>query len=124
MLGRERNGKLRGNRRRTREDVNPMNYMSNLVDAMLVLAVGIMLALVVSWNLQISSEGKITKEEKEEIVSKDDAEASFTEDDVKPADEKDIKEKENLKEAGTVYYDSSTNTYYIIKKDGAKSSTE
>lgn len=124
MLGRERNGRLRGCRRRQKEDVNPMSYMSNLVDAMLVLAVGIMLALVMSWNLQISSEGKITKETKEETVSKEDAEASFTEDDVNPADEKEIKEKENLKKAGTVYYDASTNTYYIIKKDDANSSTE
>ena len=29
------------------EDVNPMNYISNLSDAMLILAVGIMLALFV-----------------------------------------------------------------------------
>ena len=31
------------------EDVNPMNYLSNLSDVMLILAVGIMLALVVHW---------------------------------------------------------------------------
>ena len=39
------------------EDVNPMNYISNLSDAMLILAVGIMLALIVHWNVDISTSG-------------------------------------------------------------------
>ena len=34
-----------------------MNYLSNLSDAMLVLAVGIMLALIVHWNVDISTSG-------------------------------------------------------------------
>ena len=36
----------RTRRRFSEEEVNPMNYLSNLSDAMLVLAVGIMLAPV------------------------------------------------------------------------------
>lgn len=39
------------------EDVNPMNYLSNLSDVMLILAVGIMLALVVHWNVDITASG-------------------------------------------------------------------
>lgn len=124
MLGRERRGRLRGTRRKTKEDVNPMNYMSNLVDAMLVLAVGMMLALVVSWNLQISSEGKITAETQEAVVTKEDADSSFSEDDMKPADESKISDASKLKKAGIVYFDEATNTYYIIKSDGTKSSVE
>lgn len=120
MLGRERRGRLRGVRRRAREDVNPMNHMSNLVDAMLVLAVGIMLALVVSWNLQISSEGKITADSDQAAVSSQDAVSSFTDDDMTPADEKEISDTENLEEAGVVYRDKATGKYYVIKADGTK----
>ena len=40
------------------ESVDPMNYVSNLSDAMLVLAVGMMLALIVHWNVDISTGGR------------------------------------------------------------------
>ena len=46
---------------RSRSDdapVNPMDSISNLADAMLVLAVGIMLALIINWNVDISAAGK------------------------------------------------------------------
>ena len=33
--------------------VNPMDGLQNLADAMLVLAVGIMLALVIHWNIDV-----------------------------------------------------------------------
>ncbi len=36
------------------EDVNPMESVANLADVMLVLAVGMMLALVVAWNVDIA----------------------------------------------------------------------
>ena len=42
------------------EDVNPMNYLSNLSDVMLILAVGIMLALVVHWNVDITASGGVS----------------------------------------------------------------
>ena len=38
--------------------VNPMDSIGNLADAMLVLAVGIMLALIINWNVDISSAGQ------------------------------------------------------------------
>lgn len=37
------------------EEVNPMEGVANLADVMLVLAVGMMLALVVAWNVDIAS---------------------------------------------------------------------
>ena len=114
MLRRGGRGRLRSNIRRTKEDVNPMNYVSNLVDAMLVLAVGMMLALIVSWNLQISETGQVTTG----TVSKEDAISTFTEDDLKKAE--DVEDTSNLEEKGTVYYDKETDTYYIIKSDGTK----
>ena len=41
------------------ESVDPMQYLSNLSDAMLVLAVGMMLALIVHWNVDISTSGGV-----------------------------------------------------------------
>ena len=49
--------RLSGKSLRSRHDdapVNPMDSVSNLADAMLVLAVGIMLALIINWNVDIS----------------------------------------------------------------------
>ena len=49
--------RLSGKSLRSRHDdapVNPMDSVSNLADAMLVLAVGIMLALIINWNVNIS----------------------------------------------------------------------
>jgi hypothetical protein len=36
------------------EGINPMDGLSNLADVMLVLACGLMLALVINWNVDIS----------------------------------------------------------------------
>lgn len=88
-----------------------MATVANLVDAMLVLAVGIMLALIVSWNLNISESGRVNDK-----ASKEDAISDFTEDDITntetPAD--------NLEKQGTVYYDPETDKYYIIAQDGSQ----
>ena len=119
MLRRNAGG-LRRNRRSQEEDVNPMTYMANLSDAMLVLAVGIMLALVISWNVQISSNGKVTANKSSTEVSADDASAQFKENDMKETDEKDLKDSSKLEKAGEVYYDSASGTYYIIKSDVTK----
>ncbi|MBR2512274.1 MAG: DUF2149 domain-containing protein, partial [Firmicutes bacterium] len=36
------------------EDANPMSGVSNLADVMLVLAVGIMLALIMNWHISVN----------------------------------------------------------------------
>lgn len=125
MLRRGGSGKLRSNHNRPKEDINPMSYVANLVDAMLVLAVGIMLALIISWNLNVSSSGQVSSDAvqaEESVVSKEDAVSSFTEDDVAPA--KDTVDESNLEEKGTVYYDQGTGTYYIIASDGSTTPLE
>ncbi len=47
--------KLHRDDREGGEEVNPMEDVANLADVMLVLAVGMMLALVVAWNVDIAS---------------------------------------------------------------------
>lgn len=126
MLRRGGSGRLRSNDNKPKEDINPMSYVANLVDAMLVLAVGIMLALIISWNLNVSSSGQVTSETQadESAVTKDDAVSSFTGDDVAPAEDKEIKDESKLEEKGTVYYDEGTDTYYIIASDGTTTPLE
>ncbi len=113
MLRRNGSGRLRGGHSggRAREEVNPMATVANLVDAMLVLAVGIMLALIISWNLNVSENGQVT-----EKVDKDKAVSSFTDDDLQKKEDNSSK----LEKQGTVYYDPETDQYYVIASNGSK----
>jgi hypothetical protein len=126
MLRRNGSGRLRSNQK-PKEDINPMNGIANLVDAMLVLAVGIMLALIISWNLNVSSSGQVTADaqnEEESTISKDDALTTFTGDDMETAENDEVADGSNLEEQGTVYYDKNTDTYYIIASDGTTESLD
>lgn len=92
-----------------------MNHIANLVDAMLVLAVGIMLALVMSWNLQISSAGKISVDEKNVDVNRQEKISEFTEEHVKDIDKDKEIDVSGFEQKGSVYYDPETGKYYITE---------
>ena len=87
----------------TSEDVNPMNYLSNLSDVMLILAVGIMLALIMHWKVPIISSPEETKQQERNAVE-------FSRDDL----ESTLELPENMQKTGEVYYDPETGSYYII----------
>ena len=97
------------------EDVNPMGYLTNLADAMLVLAVGIMVALVLHWNVPLQS-----------VEMQDDADqmVTFTQDELSGAE----KVPENAVRAGDTYYDAETDSYYFVQSpdqtDGNDSDNE
>lgn len=113
---------------RDREDINPMNYIGNMSDAMLVLAVGIMLALVMAWKVDITSVST-AKTEKEQTESTQDESAKeeqqvelgeieelpeTTESLENSADAEDkTAEDYGLEKYGTVYQDSDGNFYVI-----------
>ena len=91
---------------RSRSDdasVNPMDYISNLADAMLVLAVGIMLALIINWNVDISSAGQTADAPADPAIS-------FEQDDLTES-----QSSAGTIEMGKVYYDKETGTYYIVE---------
>ena len=112
MLRRNGSGILHSERSFTRrEEIDPMATVANLVDAMLVLAVGIMLALIVSWNLNISENGLVNDNAK-----KEDAVSDFTEEDIQDAEVS----TDKLEKQGTVYYDPETDKYYVIAQDGTE----
>ena len=95
---------------RSRSDdasVNPMDSISNLADAMLVLAVGIMLALIINWNVDITAPK----------TAQPAAPVPFDESELTEApDGAEVLEGGELQEMGTVYYDAENNTYYIVQK--------
>ena len=118
MLRRNGSGRLsqtEGNSFTKREEVDPMATVANLVDAMLVLAVGIMLALIVSWNLNIAENGQVS-----DNARKEDALSDFTEEDIKDTEVP----QDKLEKQGTVYYDPDTDKYYIIAQDGSEMAVE
>lgn len=102
------------------EDVNPMNYLSNLSDVMLILAVGIMLALVVHWNVDITASGGQaqgnTGENDSVLVDKDHA-VTMTDEELARLQEQSgvTGGGESLEKRGEVYYDAETGTYYIVR---------
>ena len=89
------------------EDVNPMTYITNLADAMLVLAMGFMIALVVHWNVDLTGDSSTEDaENSDQIVEFDSSELE---------DQNQL--PENASHAGEVYYDQETDTYYIVSED-------
>jgi len=56
-LDKSRRGRLRPVRRQ--EDFSPMEGVGNMADAMLVFACGLLLALIMSWNVDVSETGII-----------------------------------------------------------------
>ena len=95
-------------RRRAEEPpVDPMHSIGNLADAMLVLAVGIMLALIINWNVDITAP---KTEQPAAPVPFDESELT------EAPDGAEVLEGGELQEMGTVYYDAENNTYYIIQK--------
>ena len=118
-----------GNKRRRRaifsgaEDVNPMNYLSNLSDVMLVLAVGMMLALVVAWNVDIVNSvpnpSDMTQAEisQMEELNRQDLNALHTSEN--PDNSQTSVEDFGLTEYGVVYRDADGNLY-VLEADTEK----
>ena len=107
-LSRDRRQKRSRSESRRSEEVNPMNYLSNLADAMLVLAVGIMVALVLHWNVELSPSE----------MQEDSGTDTFTQEDLTGEQ----KVPDNAEPAGEVYYDAETDSYYFVK--GSDNSNE
>lgn len=87
------------------EDLNPMNFVSNLSDVMLILTVGIMLALILHWNVNINPSAPMEED------TGDDPVISFSDNDL----ESRTTLPENMTEMGQVFYDEETDRYYIVK---------
>ncbi|MDD6190362.1 MAG: DUF2149 domain-containing protein [Firmicutes bacterium] len=91
---------------RSKEDFSPMEGVGNMADAMLVFACGILLALIMSWNIDVSDRGEITKspETKYEVQGMEDGQVE------------EVDTNKNLEEMGKVYKDSETGKYYVVEE--------
>lgn len=90
----------------------PMDGVSNMSDAMLVLAVGIMLALVINWKIDIK-----------EVYSDQDQKEVVEEEKLQEFDSNDVTRNNSLSyeyieskyvKSGTVYTDTYTGKTYIV----------
>ena len=102
----------------TDEQVSPMDGIANLADVMLVLAVGIMLALVIHWNVDLAV---VSSANRTESVDPQDA-LEFTQNDLAPAEGDEDMDADAMKKLGTVYYDEATGRYYIIESEVSNAS--
>lgn len=96
------------------DNVNPMDGVSNMSDAMLVLAVGIMLALVINWKVDLQVVGKnfntvqVNEEKMDEIyIDKASPVSDMTYEEI----------NSNYKKSGTVYTDVTTGKTYVVVEE-------
>lgn len=90
-------------------DADPMAGVSNLADVMLVLAVGIMLALIMNWHISVSG-GSVTQMDKGSMKEIDQSQLQTQQRDSKKASK-----ESNLQKKGTVYVDKKNGKMYLIE---------
>ena len=120
MSRRRDSRRIKRSRRRNDEDINPMNYISNLSDVMLILAVGIMLSLVIHWQVDLDV-SKNAGQEEGQSQSEMEVTTTFTENDLEDSGNV----PDTVERLGDVYYDPESGTYYIAAdQEGSSSESE
>jgi len=99
MLRRFGTGRLSADTRSAKEEVNPMEGLSNMSDVMLCLAVGIMMALIMHWNVDITSVNDVKELKNAENMNNKQVEK--------------VENNSGLQKKGVVYQDPKTHKYYI-----------
>ena len=84
------------------EDVNPNSYIVNLSDCMLVLMLGLIVALISYYNIDL------TQSANEELIGVQ----------VNLDENQDGIVDENFEMRGSVYYDTSSGDYYFVRGEG------
>lgn len=92
------------------EEVDPMSSLGNIGDIMLVFACGLMVALVVAWNVDL---GKFTQVQMDQELQQDD---------IEQITEQLYGEGNAFVEKGTVYQDPVTGKYYLVEDESSSSS--
>lgn len=99
------NGRNRLRRNRKTESFSPMEGIGNMADAMLVFACGLIVALILSWNVDVTDTGEINKP----------ADTKYEVEGIENGTEQVIEDDRNLEEMGTVYRDPETGKYYVVE---------
>ncbi len=98
-------GGLRRNSRWRQEEVNPLEGAINIVDAMLVFACGLMLALAINWNVDFGLGQSVTLEQGREMTDI----PEIREDLIETQGQGEVYER-----MGTVYKDPSTGKLFML----------
>jgi hypothetical protein len=91
------------------EDVNPMDGAANLADVMLVLACGLMLALIINWNVDVTP----VTEQGDSLTPG----VEITESIDGGSEQSDSDSDAELEELGTVYRDPTTGKLYMVENE-------
>ena len=86
-----------------------MSSLGNIGDIMLVFACGLMVALVVAWNVDL---GKFTQVQMDQEIQQDD---------IEQITEQLYGEGNAFVEKGTVYQDPVTGKYYLVEDESSSS---
>jgi len=96
---------LRRNSRWRQEDINPLEGAINIVDAMLVFACGLMLALAINWNVDLGFRQRVNLEQGREMTDV----PQIREDLIKTQGQGELYER-----IGTVYKDPATGQLFML----------
>lgn len=96
---------LRRNSRWRQEEVNPLEGAINIVDAMLVFACGLMLALAINWNVDFGVGQRVNLEQGREMTDA----PEIREDLIKTQGQGEVYER-----MGTVYRDPATGKLFML----------
>ncbi len=95
----------RRNRQRFGEDINPTDGLINLVDIMLVFSCGLLLSLVMSWNVELKSPDMVALDKGQDVSKIDDVQNNI---------ERSQEGGNGYKKIGTVFRDPSTGQLYML----------
>lgn len=95
--------------RRVQEEVDPMSSLGNIGDVMLVFACGLMVALVLAWNVDLAEFKQV--EPTQELQN----------DDIEKITEQLYGEGNAFVERGKVYQDPTTGKLYLVEEEDEES---
>lgn len=95
-------------RRRVTEEVDAMSGLANLSDVMLVFAYGLMAAVILNWNVDLSKT-RVEILQREQMKELDNVEEL----------EQDIQSSSSFEQKGTVYEDPETGKLYVVMPKGS-----
>ena len=93
-------------------DVDPMSSVANIADAMLVFACGLMVALVVAWNVDLEAVKQVELDNSQQV------------DDVTSLQDILSAEGSSYIQRGTVYQDPKTGTMYLVEEESGAEGQE
>lgn len=89
------------------EDVNPLEGAINIVDAMLVFACGLMLSLVIFWNVDLQDADLVPANKAQEVSGIENSTAEM---------EESVDSEREYEKMGVVYVDPATGKMYLVEE--------